>query len=294
MEVNLSYEPYAEDPEYISTNREFFDTLDLEHVHLVLDLACGTGLISQLLLQRNSALAIRGVDISQESLDIGRRSFRERGVHVESETAWAAAARAGSGVIFLEESPADDLQFENHMFDLAVMGNAIHLMPDKGSFLRGVHRVLKPGGTFAFNSVFFVGTFADDTESFFLEWMKQALAVLGEINARREAKGEGPIPRRRGKGGRAFDKNWMTVEQWRDIVSDSGFKVTQARKRLTSISRKGLELVGAYGGLAEVLMSGYPVDTASECLQEAAGRTFDKLCKTEIGRYWLEVTAVKV
>jgi len=51
--------------------------------------------------------------------------------------------------------------------------------------------------------------------------------------------------------------------------------------------------VGAYCGLAEVLMSGYPVDIASECLQEAAGRAFNNLGLTEVDRYWLEVTATK-
>jgi hypothetical protein len=40
-------------------------------------------------------------------------------------------------------------------------------------------------------------------------------------------------------------------------------------------------------------MSGYPVDIASECLQEAAGRAFNNLGLTEVDRYWLEVTATK-
>ncbi len=62
---------------------------------------------------------------------------------------------------------------------------------------------------------------------------------------------------------------------------------------MTSISRRGLELVAAYGGLAAVLMSGYPVEVASQCLQQAVGRAFDKLQVEDVPRYWLEVTAAK-
>jgi hypothetical protein len=85
----------------------------------------------------------------------------------------------------------------------------------------------------------------------------------------------------------------MTPEQWEEELRQNGFDVIQNYKRLVTISQRGLETVGAYSGLAEVLMSGYPVEIASECLQEAAGRTFKNLGITEIPRYWLEITAVK-
>ena len=71
-----------------------------------------------------------------------------------------------------------------------------------------------------------------------------------------------------------------------------GFTVSRSFKREVSISRRGLELFGAYGGAAEVLMSGYPVEIASECLQEAVGRAFDALKVESVGRYWLEISAV--
>ena len=48
-----------------------------------------------------------------------------------------------------------DLPFEDGSIDVVVIGNAIHLMPDRDLFLRNVARVLRPGGAFAiydFNS----------------------------------------------------------------------------------------------------------------------------------------------
>jgi hypothetical protein len=43
---------------------------------------------------------------------------------------------------------------------------------------------------------------------------------------------------------------------------------------------ESLKLVGAYGGLAEMLMSGYPVDEASACPQEGAEASFDAVRMT--------------
>ena len=54
-----------------------------------------------------------------------------------------------------------------------------------------------------------------------------------------------------------------------------------------------LETVGAYGGLASVLLSGYPVELASEALSASAGPAFAALNLTDVRRLWLEVVARK-
>lgn len=71
----------------------------------------------------------------------------------------------------------------------------------------------------------------------------------------------------------------------------AGLGVITSSDRPVPIARHGLELVGSYGGLAEVLMSGYPVEIASLCLQRGAARAFDRLGIAEVPRNWLEVTA---
>lgn len=293
MQVNTTYEPYADEPEYIEANRDLLAALPIGSIHRVLDLACGTGLLTGLLLDMKPGLAINGVDISTESLEIGRRQLREKDLLVETQDALDAAAGEGKSAVMLSECSAMELPFAAETFDMAMIGNAIHLMPDKDEFLKGVARVLKPGGLFTFNSVFFTGTFAEGTEPLYTEWMKEALVLLNEKSAARVAAGGKPIPRQRGKAGHAFDKGWMDPDQWQQALERNGFKVDRVYKRPVEISQRGLELVGAYGGLAEVLMSGYPVDIASECLQEAAGRAFKNLGLTEITRYWLEVGATR-
>ena len=294
MEVVTNYEPYSQEPEYIAANKALVETFDLGAIRRVVDLACGTGLLSDLLLQLKPDAVINGVDISKESLDIGRRLFRERGLLAETDAELDAAFRAGRGAIRMEERSAMDPPFPDAYFDAGMIGNAIHLMPDKDLFLRGVQRMLKPKGQFAFNSVFFTGTFGEGTEPVYTEWMKEAVLLLTRMNEERARKGEAPIRRVRGKFGRAFDKDWKSPEEWSALLEQHGFRVTRVYKRPIPITQHALELVGAYGGLAEVLMTGYPVDIASECLQRAVGPAFERSGVTEVIRYWLEITAVRI
>lgn len=294
MQVISTYEPYAEEPEYIEANRALLDTLPMDGVSRVLDLACGTGLLTDQLFQIKPDITVYGVDLSKESLDIGRKNFSKAGLLVETQEELDEAAANGKSAYMMVEGSAMELPQPDETFQLAMMGNAIHLMPNKDDFLQGVNRVLKPGGRFTFNSVFFAGTYEKGTEALWTEWMKEAVIILAEKNAARIAAGEKSISRQRGLSGHAFDKGWLSPEGWQEVLERNGFKVDRVYKRNVAISQRGLELVGAYAGLAEVLMSGYPVDIASECLQEAAGRAFRNLGITEVPRYWLEMTAVKV
>jgi len=292
MKVNTTYEPYSQEPEYIEANRALLQHLPLERVHRVLDLACGTGLLTDLLLQMKPGVDVIGIDISAESLDIARAMFQEKGVLVE-DAAGEPGKGNGRGRVRLLEGSADDLPFSPASFDLVMIGNAIHLMPDKDRFLQAVASVLKPGGSFTFNSVFYSGTFAPGSEAIYAEWMKEAVL---ELNARNEAlrkAGKPSIPRVRGRASRAFDKGWLSGQEWQAKLEKYGLRVTRNYDHPMTISQRGLELVGAYGGLAEVLMSGYPVEIASECLQVAVGRAFKTLGVQEVARNWLEITAVR-
>jgi hypothetical protein len=113
------------------------------------------------------------------------------------------------------------------------------------------------------------------------------------MNAANRAAGKDPIPRIRGTASRAFQKGWMSPREWQELLEHQGFRVARCVQRSVPISQQGLERVGAYGGLAEVLMSGYPVEIASECLQLAVSRAFHKLGVSEAPRLWLEMEAVK-
>jgi ubiquinone/menaquinone biosynthesis C-methylase UbiE len=289
-EVDTTYESYTDHEEYISANRPLIESIDLSDTEVVADLACGAGLFSDLLFARKPSLKICGIDLDQEQIDISTRKFARRGILSPDIASWR---KNGAGRILLLRGSADDLPFADGEIDLVVMGNAIHVMPDKDRFLAEAARVLRPGGTLVFNSVFFVGTFVPGTEGLFNEWIKEAIRVLEEINEERARAGQPPVPRERHKGGRAFAKGWLSEEGWREKVEKAGFTQVHTGTRASPMTRNSLRLVAPYEGLATVLMSGYPLDIASVCLYKGVDRAFDRMGIDEVPRLWLEVSAVR-
>lgn len=290
---DTTYESYAQDADYIAANRALIDSVDLDGVTRVADLACGTGLLSHLLLERKPTLAIGGIDLDPVQIGLSTRTHTEAGRSLHgSLDALRAAAAAGQGGVWLAEGSAMTLPFADAEIDLVVMGNAIHMMPDRPAFLAEVARVLRPGGRIVFNSVFYAGTFVAGSEPVFTECMKEAVIVLNEINAARRAAGERPVPRQRGTAKGAFQQtDWLTPQGWAEALAEAGIHATHVGQREMMISREGMERIGSYGGLAEVLMSGYPIDIAAHCMQQGIRRAFINLGIAQVPRNWLEVMA---
>lgn len=293
MKVNTSYEPFSQQPEYIAANQDFLNSLPLDSINKVLDLACGTGTITELLLEMRPQISVIGIDISRESLEIGRSLFRSKNLLVDDQVALEERQASGKGGVMMIEGSADQLTLKPESFDLVVMGNAIHMIRDRDKLLEGVSKVLRTGGIFAFNSSFFVGTFPEGTEQVYTEWIKEALGVLHTKDEELRQSGKPGIPRQRGKGGRAFNKGWMSPSQWGEALKNHGLTVIRDYQRTVILTQQSLETIGAYAGFAEVMMSGYPVEVASESLQAAAGRAFSNLGIQEIPRFWLEIAAIK-
>lgn len=291
--MDTTYELFSEEPEYIEANRDFVACLPIEGINHVLDLACGTGLISQFLLDRMPTVAIAGIDLDPQQIEIARRKLEPRGFISEDLSSWKTAINS-KPVIFLKIGSALDLrEFDNESIDLVIIANAIHLIEDRDIFLREVSRILKQGGVFAFNSVFFSGTFPKYSEQIYAEWMKEAVIHLNRLNEEKLKNGFPPLKRMRGRSGIAFDKNWLSPDQWSRTLGTYKIICRTNQLREVHITQRGLEAVGSYGGLSSVLLSGYPVDVASECLKIAAITTFKKLGISHVPRYWLEYIGTK-
>ncbi|MBL4812910.1 MAG: class I SAM-dependent methyltransferase [Rhodobacteraceae bacterium] len=291
--VDTTYETYADDPGYIAANAALIGEIDLTDVTRVADLACGTGLLSRQLLARDPGLVIAGIDLDPIQIEIAGRMHGEANVNAfDSLDAWRAAAGTGKGGVHLNVASAMELPFADNEIDLVTIGNAIHMMPDLPAFLNEVARVLRPGGQLVFNSVFYAGTFIEGTEPVFTECLKEAVLVMTKMNAERRAAGERPIPRIRGTVGRAFQTDWLNAKEWGEAVNAAGFSVKSSGDRVMPISTEAMQAICSYGGLAEVLMSGYPVDIASQCLHTGIGNAFKNLDIEEVPRNWLEIIAV--
>lgn len=285
-QLDTSYEPFAQEPVYVALNRTFVDTIPLKGVRRLVDVACGTGLVTGLLVDRILALdyavadgvEVVGVDVSAQSLRLAVASFARR------DDRGRADAR------FLKR-PGEDLPVPDGWADVVTVGNAIQLFDDLPRLLRELHRVTTLDGVLAFNTSFYAGTFRPGTEGFYTEWMRQALARLGAEEARRREAGLPPLRQRRRDGKAAFSRPWLSPEQYVDALAQQGFEVEALDERTVPLGRTELEAIGAYAGLAAVLLSGYPVAVAAEALVAGVRPAWKSLGSDVVPRGWLECLA---
>ncbi len=280
-EVNTTYEPFSKEPEYLEANRAFLEGLDLPVGGRLLDLACGTGLMMALTLEAREGLHAVGLDISHESLLLAREELTGLGLMRGPESQAAGLVQAS----------ADRLPLGGNWFDLVLMGNAIHMVSDRNTLLSEVRRVLRPGGLFAFNTSFWAGTMVPGTEVFYQEWVKQALTEVQTRDRWLRAQGLPGIRRVRGTVAPAFSSRWPTRQEWAESLGSHGFTLAGVSERTVVMTQHSMETIGAYAGMAEVLLSGFPVSEASRGLQAAAGPALAAVGMTTVKRLWLEIAA---
>ncbi|MGF1625033.1 MAG: methyltransferase domain-containing protein [Alphaproteobacteria bacterium] len=97
----------------------------------VLDVACGTGLVSFRIADAvGPSGAVVGVDLAGEMVEAAARLAAER----------------GAGHVRFERCDAEALPFADATFDVAACALGLMYVPDPTQALREMHRVLRPGG----------------------------------------------------------------------------------------------------------------------------------------------------
>lgn len=133
---------------------DFLDWMALSSGLRWLDVGCGNGAFTELLIERCAPTQVQGVDPSEGQLDFARR-------------------RANANVAEFRQGDAQALPFEDDEFDAAVMALVINLIPEPAKAVAEMARVVKPGG--------WVATYMWDIigGGFTKEPIRQALGEMG-------------------------------------------------------------------------------------------------------------------
>jgi SAM-dependent methyltransferase len=133
---------------------ELLDAVRVGEGMLVLDLACGPGLVAAAAAERSASPA--GLDFSSEMI---------------------ALAHALHPALRFEEGDAEALPFADGSFDAVVANFGIHHVPDPVQALCEARRVLRPGGLVAFTS------WAAPAENVAWKLLFDAIAEHGDMSA---------------------------------------------------------------------------------------------------------------
>ena len=110
--------------------KEFLAWLKIETQACWLDVGCGTGALSQTILENTKPLTITGIDASEAFIYHAKQQLSDARVN------------------FLV-GDARTLPFENQMFDTVVSGLMLNFVPEPEQAVTEMVRVIKPGGTVA-------------------------------------------------------------------------------------------------------------------------------------------------
>jgi len=108
----------------------FLDWLSLPTGLRWIDVGCGTGAFTELILKRSSPLAISGIDPAKDQIAFAKR-------------------REGASQIDYRIGDALSLPYGDEEFDIAVMALVIGYLPDRLKALSELKRVVRRGGTIA-------------------------------------------------------------------------------------------------------------------------------------------------
>ena len=293
--VDTTYKRFSHDPAYVEANAAFVDRLPLASVKRILDLAGGTGAVGQLMLAAAPKSSLHAIDLDPVQIGLAAENYAQLGYTVRRGAQATGPSGPGRTVSLLVGS-AEELPFPAGSFDCVMIANAIHLIGDKTSLVNSISRVLQPGGIFAFSSGFYAGCWPPITQQVYYEWLKEATAWIARYSAERVAAGEAPVRRVRGKSQLApvaYQNRWLTPDEWRELLAAAGLEVSDLNERAVMFDHDSLASVGAYSGLAEAQLSGYPVELASQALANTAAIALASADVSTVQHNWIEICAVR-
>jgi ubiquinone/menaquinone biosynthesis C-methylase UbiE len=270
-ESQFSYRPFASQGFYQVVNRQLVDMVDFHPGQRVVDLACGTGAVTKLIVEK-----LRGArDSFVIGIDMSALAIRE---------AMAQFVSVKDVALEFIHSRAEQLSvIVKEQVDGVVFCNGIHMVPDKTELMGEVAATLRPGGIFAFNTTFFNGSIPEESEQFYRRWMSKSIRSL--------KKNYDMLPSRDVE--KVAARIQLTVEEYEELLAQSGFSIQRKDMCPAPMDLEGFLAISQYEAFIEGAMPGVPLEQGSASLQAGARQAFEELQLKDVPRNWLTVVATK-
>ncbi len=175
----FEFDAMARRPLYAPCPRWLIDAGGAGPDDTVVDLGCGSGVLTRALLDRFPGAGgprVIAVDPSEWEL----RLLRQR---IDDPRVTAVVGRA------------EDASELARGADVVLLCNVLHQIPRarRAAVLRGVFEALRPGGTIAFNTLFYDGSVREDPGGLYTRWMLAARRHLAARGTRVRFPDEPPV-----------------------------------------------------------------------------------------------------
>lgn len=266
-EEKFSFTPFTRHPFFTQVNRWIIDKVICPGRQVIVDLGCGPGAVTKLILDHVSGTVppprVIGVDPSPSAIAKARAAISSR---------FAEFIEGSAELLSRLVPPADAVVFLN----------AIHLVQDKHQVLGEIRKTLKPRGLLGFNSTFFAGAYVEGTSGFWRRWVVRAVQVLREkgIAVRHD--------------GHAAAMKWFSADDYAAACEAAGLRPTTVELVTVEMTPESLADIGQFSLFIEGALPGVPLEEGSQALLTGLDRTLDELKVPSVSRNWLEVVAEAV
>ena len=268
---DFSFGKFSTNAFYNALNGRLVDMAELGSGQRIVDMACGTGGVTKLIVERLRGArdsVIIGIDQSATALKQAMENLKD--------ARDAAVQFAQSRVEQMSEAVKESV-------DTIFYFNAIHYVSDKDAVVSEVSKLLKPGGKFVFNTSFYEGGQLPETMQFYRKWMFKTVRILSRKHGLKPVRADKVESRRH-----------LSVDQYRELVEAHGLKVVQQKIDPVPVPLGGWLDISTFEDFITGTIPGVPLDKASDSLQQAAAETFQELGVDHVYRNWLGVVAVRV
>lgn len=266
---NFNFDSFSNLDWYKNVNSNLLDLADLNSSNKIIDLGCGNGGITEMILSKVkdvSNIVIFAVDSSSSAISLALKRFSNR----------------KDVIINYIQSEAQNLH-ENikEKVDTVVYCNSIHYVEEKDKVLQHIGNGLEKGGKFAFNTSFFDGSHPKETEAFLRKWMLKSLRLLrSEYNLK-------PVK------SKVQSRIQLTPENYEKLLLNNGFKVKEKNIENVHVPLDGWYEISSFKDWIEGVLPGIPLDIGKKVLQETVESLFKELNIKTLDRKWLSIVASK-
>ena len=266
-----SFSSFSKLPFYKKINKRLLDLAKIENQKSIVDLGCGTGLITKLILKKIKKDAndciVYAVDHSSNALKTASEEIGEK--------KQATVKFIHSEVQNLKEVLKDKVE-------AVIYCNSIHYVPDKLSLIKQIKNQLKSDGIFVFNTSFFAGSHPPETHTFYKKWMIRSLRVL------KNEYGLSPD-----KSTKVESRKQLTPEEYVSILENAGFNVVVKDIQRIEVPQDGYHHISGFSDWIEGILPGVPLAKACDVLQKSLKDVWDDMKLSSVPRLWLSISAVK-
>jgi ubiquinone/menaquinone biosynthesis C-methylase UbiE len=269
-EEDYAFGSFANLDFYKIINSRLLDIAEISEQRQIVDLGCGDGGVTKLILDRLQAARQSCI----YAIDHSAAAIKEAIANIGDRKEVAVKFIQGDAANLREKLAGD--------VDAVVYCNSIHYVPDKEKLLSQIKGSLKPGGILAFNSSFFEGGQPEESLHFYRKWMMKSIRIL-----RREY---GMMPKKKDK---VESRKQLTPDDYKNLVESQGFKVKLTEIMKVQVPLAGWVEISAFRDFIEGTLPGVPLKEASAALQKGAKQTYEEMDIQFVNRNWLSVVALR-